>query len=897
MPTLHFDAAWVWLLAPLVLAWVAWLALKGYAQLSPWARRTSAGLRAVIILAMLAALSRPTWDTSTRAQHVIFLLDDSRSVSRENLEAALADIDRLASEALASGPHRVSVIAFGRRPETIVAARSSWPGWTPDTRDLVLHDSALPELRMRLTRLVSQSAPEGEQAALKDHIAHVEAFRDRAIGDATDLRAALRLAQNTGEIGEARTIYLFTDANFNRGDTGAALDSVKQAGGTLHVVALDKPLPPEVGAASLTIPPTIRVNQTFTADLRLVSTTETTAQVVVYKDGYASAEFSQPLKAGENSVQVPGLFFRDKGFHAIEVAVRPAAGADTRVENNRVKALASVPGELRVLYVDTDEAQQSYLTSALGLEGIQVQARPASGVPQTLEDLLGYDAFILSNVPADRLSARQMQMIRTYVQDFGGGFIMVGGDQSFGLGGYFGTPVEDILPVSMPIQKDLNRPSLALELVIDKSGSMEGPKIQLAKRAAVATAEAINPRDLIGVIGFDSDDQEILPLTSAGDRTTIATAIASLDAGGGTFLYPALETAQQRLQESAARRKHVIILSDGQTQGFGYQEMAQMLAADGITVSTVGIGEDADIKLLESIAASGAGRAYFTNDFNAIPQIFTREALRASNSMLVERLTLPAVANPDESIAELDDSDLPPLNGYVATTLKPDAKLVLATDNADPLLARWRSGLGRTAAFTSDTKPRWAEDWIRWADFAKFWAQLVRSVAGQDVARDVAVEPTRETRDDRVRLTAELRDVSGRLLTDQAVELVRLDPDAGIQPVPVERIAPGLFAGTVPQGEFGRTQQFAWRLPDQRGETTSVPFGFVESYSPEFQTLGVDAGQLKQLRDRGLSVDSAGAARLALAETSSRRSRTLWPLLLALALVLAPLDILVRRLG
>jgi Mg-chelatase subunit ChlD/uncharacterized membrane protein len=896
MPALHWDAPWVWLLLPPLAAWLLWLARKSYAHLAPAARRLSLLLRTLIILFLLAALARPWFSTTSRAQHVVFLLDASRSVSRDNLDAALADIDRLAREALAAGPHRVSLIAFGRRPQILVSAATSWSGLTDDQRDLVMHDSVLPDLRVRLTRLVSQSAPDTKQATLRDHIAKVEAFAADTAGDATDLHAALRLAASTGAVGEARTIYLFTDAAANRGDTTSALDTLARAGHTLRIVALDRPLPSEVAAASLTIPPSIRVNQTFTADLRVVSSTQTSARIAVYKDGYEWAELTQDLKAGENAVSIPGLFFRDKGFHAIEVAVR--ADADTRVENNRVKALASVPGELKVLYIDADEAHQSYLTSALALEGIQVQPRPASGVPQSLEDLLGYDALILSNVPADRLSARQMQMIRTYVQDFGGGFIMLGGDQSFGLGGYYQTPIEDILPVSMPIQKDLNRPSLALELVIDKSGSMDGAKIQIAKRAAIATSEAINPRDQIGVIGFDSDEQEILPLTPAGDRATIAAAIASLDAGGGTFLYPALDSAHQRLLESPARRKHIIILSDGQTQGFGYPDMAAMMAADGITISCVGIGEGADVKLLEQVAAAGGGRSYFTNDFNALPQIFTREALRASNSMLVERLTLPTAEAEDDAIAELDDTDFPPLNGYVATTLKNTAKLVLAAENADPILARWRSGLGRTAAFTSDTKPRWAEDWIRWQDFAKFWAQLVRSVAGHDVAREFAVDPAREPRADDVRLTAELRDAAGRLVTDQPVELVRFDPASGVTTVPVEREAPGLFAASVPHGDYGVTQQFAWRIPGPADQTLSTPFGFVDSYSPEFQTLGPDAAALQSFRDRGLAVSSAGATSpLILADASSRTTTSLRALFLILALALAPLDILVRRLG
>lgn len=895
---MRMESAWVWLLLPLLLVWVWWLARKSYAHLRPQARALSVALRIAIMILLLGALARPVFMRATRGQHVLFLLDVSRSVSRDNLAAAMQDIDRLARQS-ASGGHRVSLIAFGRGAQPLLTAERSWNGLTDAHKDLILHETAIVDLNAQRAKLIAEGATGAPIDDLQKRIAAVESFRTEVVGDQTDARAALRLALNTGAIGEAKAFYLFTDGNFNRGDTREILDAAQAAGHKLHAVALDRPIPPEVAATDITIPSTVRVNQGFSADVRVASTVETPARIAVYRDGFAAAEFTQQLHPGVNSIRLPGLFFRDKGFHAIDVAVR--AEKDTNVENNKVRSLVVVPGELRVLYADSEETQQSYLVSALELEGVQVQARPASGVPQTLDELLGYDALILGNIPADKLNARQMQMIRTYVQDFGGGLIMLGGDQSFGLGGYYGTPVEEVLPVRMPIQKDLNRPSLAIMLVIDKSGSMEGPKIQLAKRAATATAEVINPRDQIGIVGFDSEAQPILDLTPAGDRATIDSSIAELDASGGTFLYPALEIAQSRLQQSNARKKHVIILSDGQTQGFGYPEIAQAMAAEGITVSTVGIGEGADMKLMESIASSGGGRSYFTNDFYAIPQIFTREALRAANSMLIERLVLPSVAADDESIAEVDAAELPPLNGYVATTPKETAKVVMISDSGDPILARWRSGLGRTAAFTSDTKPKWAEEWIKWPDFAKFWAQLVRGVAGHEVARDVSIEAASSMQDDTVRLTADLRDVAGNFVTDRALELTVFDPQTGTRSVPVEQESPGLFAASVPQTAYGRSTQLAWKIPEQSGpggkrEAVTVPFGFVQSFSPEFRTLGPDQAEFDRIRSMNLGeVRPVGQAELALGTRTGRERITLWPWLLIAALMLVPFDILCRR--
>jgi Mg-chelatase subunit ChlD len=893
------ELPWVWLALPPLLVWVWWFWRRSYAQMGETGRLISLGLRVGLVLCLLGALAGPALLHETRSQNVIFLLDVSRSLSKDNIESGMGDIDRLARQAAKDG-HRVSVIAFADQPRILIDRRQSWSGWSDADRDLLLHETMLPTLNTQLVKLGADNAPEQERAALQGRITAIETFNKEVVGERTDCRAALRLASNCGEVGEAKTIYLLSDANFNRGSWEESFDSALAAGYAVHTVSLDKPVPPEVAAVELTLPTGIRVNQGFSADLRVASSVATAARIVIYRDGFAVAEEAHQLNAGMNALTVPGLFFRDKGFHNVEVVVR--ADKDTRIENNRVKAVAVVAGEMRVLYVDGDEAQQSYLSSALALEGVHVDSRPAAGVPQSLDDLLGYDAFILSNVPADRMTLRQMQMIKSYVQDFGGGFIMLGGDQSFGLGGYFNTPVEEVLPVTMPIQKDLNRPSIAIVLVIDKSGSMEGVKMQLAKRAALATAEAINPRDVIGIVAFDSEAEVLLELTPAGDHGTISDKVSTLEAGGGTFIYPGLEDAHTMLEASNARKKHVILMTDGMSQGFGYPELAQLMASDGITISTVGIGSDADVKLLEQIASAGGGRSYFTNDFYSIPQIFTREALRASKSMLVERLVTTAKVSDDESLLELDAAELPPLGGYVATSPRDVAKTILISDAGDPILAKWRSGLGRTAAFTSDTKPRWAEDWIKWEGFAKFWAQLVRSIAGHDAMKDVSVEVAHEARDDGIRLTAEVRDAAGNFVNDRSLELTAFDEQSHPFPVHVRKDAPGFFAATVPQGEFGRFQQFAWRLPGDPAkpqvQAAAVPFGYVYSFSPEFRTLGPDQATLTQIRARHAGeVFKTGEATLKVAERRSTEQVRLWPLLLAAALLLVPLDILVRRLG
>jgi uncharacterized membrane protein len=454
-------------------------------------------------------------------------------------------------------------------------------------------------------------------------------------------------------------------------------------------------------------------------------------------------------------------------------------------------ALVFAAGKPRVLIIESDPNLIRDLAYALEDEGIQADVRPPQGMPDALADLQNYELVALSNVPATALSQKQMEVARTYVQELGGGLIMLGGEQSYGLGGYYKSTLEEVLPVRSDFEKEKEKPSLGMVLVIDKSGSMEGDKIEMAKTAARSAVELLGRRDQAAVVAFDGDTYMICEMQSSNNKAKISDEISRIDAGGGTTMYPAMEMANEILMATNAKLKHVILLTDGMSTPGDFEGLAQQMAASRITVSTVGVGEGADADLLETIARVGKGRYYFTDDPAQVPQIFARETVTASKSAIDEQAFLPQVVRATHALSGLDLESAPFLLGYVMTRPKPTCEVILATEKGDPLLAWWRYGLGMTAAFTSDAKNRWAAEWITWPGFGKFWTQVVRQVMRKSDARGISVELAR--RGGTAELNVDAVDKLGEFLNDSAVELMVIDPQLKQEKSSLKQTAPGRY--------------------------------------------------------------------------------------------------------
>jgi hypothetical protein len=324
--------------------------------------------------------------------------------------------------------------------------------------------------------------------------------------------------------------------------------------------------------------------------------------------------------------------------------------------------------------------------------------------------------------------------LERYVRETGGGVLIVGGTSTYGPGGYFATPFEDLSPLSSRITDEA--PEVAMAFVLDRSGSMSGAvdgsnRMDLAKAATLAAIDLLGERSLASIIVFDTEARVVLPLTPVVEREAIRAALASVTAAGGTSIYPGLVAAHQLMAAAASATRHVVVMTDGLSQEGDFTGAMRALNQAGISTSFVGVGDAADRRQLTELANLGSGTLHLALDFRALPSLLAQEALMLAVNPIEEGAVTPrwAMDGPPEFLAGTRAGDLPALGGYVRTTLKDEASVHAFAKGDDPLLASWRYGLGRVVAFASDGDGRWSQSWLRSGEYAPLWAQAVRWVA------------------------------------------------------------------------------------------------------------------------------------------------------------------------
>lgn len=818
-------------------------------------------LRALLFLALFGALAGTQVVRRVDEMTAVFLVDSSDSVSPEE-RARAEEFIQAALSTMREGD-RAAIVAFGGN---------------------ALVERA-PSDERALRRI--QSAPDTTRTNIAEAI-------------------NLGLALLPGDT--QKRLVLLSDGGENDGDVRQAIELARARGIPIEVVTLGEATNDLVQLSDLRAPASARKGQTIPLQVVVESSVATQGTIRIRSGSQTLAEQQVDLAPGRRTFEFPVEAIAD-GFarYTAEIEVE----GDTRRQNNQSAALVNVQGEPRVLIVEGRPGESTNLAAALRAAQMNPTVVAPQGIPTNLADLGGYDAVVLANVPAAQLPTSAMNLLPAYVRELGRGLVMLGGDRSYGMGGYNRTPIEAALPVNMEVRDKERRPDVAIVFVIDKSGSMaachcDDPaggsnqmvsgvvKVDIAKEAVLQASALLQPDDQLGVVAFDDVPRWAVDVARVPSLTEIQNAISPIAPNGQTNVRGGLLAAKEALERTEARVKHVILLTDGWSTSGNATDIADELRAEGITLSTIAAGSGS-APYLEDLADRGGGRYYPVANMEDVPQIFVEETVKTVGSYLIEQQFVPTLTGDSPILRGLTDQGWPSLYGYNGTELKDSAQLILRSPEGDPVLAQWQYGLGRAVAWTSDLKGQWGVDLVRWENFGAFAAQLV----GWTVPNDIENALNAQTRIEGTQaiISAEARDATGQPLPEAAVTATIIGPDGRTEQVPLRQVGPGQFQAQIPSPATGA---YLVQLTAQHNGAPvgQQMVGLVVPYSPEYRQQQSNPALLEAIaQETGGSVLATPAPIFTPNRTDVRRAREIAFPLLLLAALLLPIDIAVRRLG
>jgi Ca-activated chloride channel homolog len=798
-----------------------------------------AGLRTAIFTLLILALAVPQILLPVKGENVIFLVDRSDSV-RNGDNAALDWIEK--SVKSKDKEDAFSIVTMGK-------------------------DAFL------------------EKALAKQKLSVTE-FNTKVDGSETDIESGIQFAASILPKDSGGRVVLLSDGNETIGSSKEGAKLLKNRKIELDSVLMERAIQEDMSITDLEVPPSMYKGEEAQISLTIDSNSSKNAKVRISVNNQDVLTENVAVKEGKNVYRF-SYKVEETGMTVFKGEI--ATEHDTFIENNSMYSVSNVKGTPKVLVVQGKESGQ--IDAILEGTGLLVDVIAPEKLPTVLSGYLQYQSIIFNNVPGTVISENQMNLIERAVKEFGTGFVMAGGDESFGLGGYFKTPIERLLPVDMDIKGKKEMPSLGLMIVLDRSGSMMGGKLELAKEAAARSVELLREEDTLGFIAFDDRPWVIVETGPLKDKKKTVEEILSITPGGGTEIYSSLEMAYQELEDLKLQRKHIILLTDGQSAtSSSYEDLIAAGKEKNITLSTVAIGSDADRGLLEDLALWGSGRFYDVIDASVIPSILSRETVMATRTYIEDNPFFPVMPeNPDWSF--LADGGVPQMNAYIATTPKQRASVPFMSEKEDPVLAEWQYGMGHTIAFTSDLSGKWSGDWPRWEKWPAFVSHMVTRTLPQ-----YETEPYRVSLDKKEGSTiVSLEAVNGRGHT-LPLETAVVSENGEQIATNTKLVAPGKYELSIPDSSgmyFLNVKQ-----TDETGNVHVYQTGFTVPYSKEYLLKGANKDLLKELVSmtggKELSAEK-DSFRPTVSQNYFKQPVSQWLILLAFLLFFV--EITIRRFG
>ncbi len=728
--------------------------------------------------------------------------------------------------------------------------------------------------------------------------------------DASNLADALHAALSLIPPGAAGRLLVLSDGRFTGSDPQGAAGVAAARGVAIDYRLQARGAAGDTAVARVDAPQEVRPGEALLVTAWVESPVEQDAAFTLRRGAVTVSQGVRRLPRG-----LSPLVFRDlpeagggtvRGY-AVTVA---GSGDDPIPENNTARFLVRVAGGKPLLCVPA--TPDSRLPELLAAGGVAVEVRAPEALESRLEALAGFAGVVIENVRADRIGAGTLQAVEAWVRHAGGGLLLTGGRNAFGVGGYYRSALETALPVSMELRREHRKFSMAIVVVLDRSGSMTAPvtggktKMDLANLGTVEVLKMLSDQDEMGVVAVDSQAHVVVgraPVhTLAGAERRIL-GIQSM--GGGIFIYEALKAAAAQLAGAAAGVRHILLFADAadSEEPGDYKALLWAASAAGITVSVVGLGTraDGDAALLEDIATRGGGRCFFTDNAHEVPRLFAQDTFLVARNTWVTNAVTPLFTVALPQLSDALPSEAPPVGGYNLCYLKPEATAVAVTadENAAPLVALQRHGTGRAAVFTAEADGAEAGPFARWAAAGEFYGALARYCAGPlhgGVEGLLAVQAPIPG-GVRVTLYADTRRPELRGLDGVAVEVLRHRPGEAPRPerVPLPWRTADTLAADIPLAG-GETLLATVVYPDGRSEgLPPVCLPYSPEYAPDASADG--AAVLAALAEATGGAQAADVGSVWDAIPRGARQVPLAPLFYLLAALLFLFEVFERRTG
>lgn len=824
---------WLILIFVLIPLWLHWR--KGLTRQSRLRAYTLLFLRVSVVLLLTAALVGPVVTWKNYAKYVVCAVDVSGSVP-ENAWKNTAFPDASSAQR----GNQCVFLPFARTPG-IMQNSTDFLSFSTDSRSSAGCDPNATNLAAAL----------GAAAALapEDFVPEVVLYTDRTsnlgpVPTCASRSVPVHVVQCPTVGGSVENSTENSTENQVANQTGNQVENQTENQAETWIERFSTPVSAysgEVVGMDLFVHTTCTVGE-LKIDLERNGELVETQTLVFEKPGVRGVRFQVPVveKAGAKQPLVE--------WRAV---IHPPKEFDLLPQNDAVSAVTRIVPHERILLVERSENLGDMLRNVLKKEFIEVEICVPENMPTEIEPMKEYGLIILSNIPVSRIPAGTLDVLKTYVSETGGGLLVIGGDQAFTSGGYRSTPIEELLPVLCIEDENRPREGLALALVVDRSGSMEGAAISLARDAVKGAINVLGPQDQVGVHIYADTSQWIAPLRPLTEKNK-AQAFEYIDkitAKSGTNMNLALEKASRALAEVSAPRKHIIVMTDGISIPADFMATARKIHEAGITISTIALGKDAEPNLLADIAKMGEGNAYVCINPETLPQIFTVETASAAKIGIVEGRTPVKQISSIPGFLNFNFTRVPPLLGYVQTLAKPESRVIFASESDDPILAWRKVGRGKVVAFTSDMEsPQWLQTWRGgWNDFDRFWGRLIAHAIRKDALRDFRIETAFQGDWLQVTLTvpngAVLDSVPQLALTESSTENPDENPAnaSNTETFELLPVAPGVF-GTRTKVEPMRTYDLRLTATVEGAERTwnaTTLRSFADEYLPNRQT---DAG-------------------------------------------------------